>query len=53
MKYAPFLVALVALVVLMAGPGIRKRRAGENVLVTIGGLLVLAILFALILFRGN
>jgi hypothetical protein len=46
------LIGLVILVVLMAGPGGRRARAGETILVTIGGLLLLAILFAWVLFRS-
>lgn len=53
MKYAPLLIPLILLVIVMAGPGARRRRVGEGVLVTLGGLLLLAILFALILFRGS
>ena len=53
MKYAPFMIGLIVLVILMAGPGKRGWRVGEGLLITVGGLLLLAILFGLILFRGN
>jgi hypothetical protein len=53
MKYAPFLPVLIVLVVLMAGPGMRRVRAGESILITVGGFLLLAILFSWILFRSS
>jgi hypothetical protein len=50
-RYAPWLIALLAIVVLMAGPGPDKLRAGRSVLLTVGGVLLMAIVFGLILFR--
>jgi hypothetical protein len=51
LNYLPWLLVLMVLVVLMAGSGRRRVQAGEMMLVTIGGLLILAILFGFVLFR--
>jgi hypothetical protein len=50
-KYAPLMIVLILIVMLMAGPRRRWERTGEAILVTIGGLLLLAVLFGWILFR--
>lgn len=52
MKYAPLLLILVVVVMLLAGPGARKARAGEQILLTVGGLLLAVLVFGWILFRG-
>ena len=53
MKYAPFMIGLIVLVIFMAGPRKSGWRMGEGLLITVGGLLLLSLLFAVILFRGN
>jgi hypothetical protein len=49
MRFVPLVVLLLILVVLMAGWGRRGLRAAQGIAVVIAGLLLLAVLFALVL----
>jgi hypothetical protein len=48
MRFVPFVILLLILVVLMAGSGRRGLKAAERIALVIAGLLVLAVLFALV-----
>jgi hypothetical protein len=51
-KYLPAILILLGLVVLMAGPGRRGIRTGEQIGIVIIGFIVLAVLFAFVVNRS-
>lgn len=51
MRFLPAIIILIGIVMLMAGPGRKGIRAGEQIGLVIVGFLVLAILFGLVVAR--
>jgi hypothetical protein len=50
-KYLPAMLLAIGVVILMAGPGQKKVRAGESIILVIIGAIIMAVIFGLVVSR--